>query len=71
MGVQKLVTYPSMPEKGRRDSIIGTNRHWPEQLAVNKESRDKSLQILQRSYTFTMYHLGVLACDEAAYAVRF
>jgi hypothetical protein len=30
--------FQSMPEKGRRDSIIGTNRHWPELLAVKKES---------------------------------
>jgi hypothetical protein len=28
--------FPSRPESGRRDSIIGTNRHWPELLAVKK-----------------------------------
>jgi hypothetical protein len=32
------MTFQSMPEKARRDLIIGTNRHWPELLAVNKES---------------------------------
>jgi hypothetical protein len=28
--------FQSMPEKGRRNSIIGTNRYWPELHAVKK-----------------------------------
>jgi hypothetical protein len=30
-----------MPEKGRRDSTIGTNGYWPELLAVKKNPKTK------------------------------
>jgi hypothetical protein len=30
-----------MPEKGRRDSIIGTNGYWPELLAVKTNHKIK------------------------------
>jgi hypothetical protein len=35
--VQDL-SFQFMPEKGRRDSITGMNRYWPELLAVTNES---------------------------------
>jgi hypothetical protein len=54
-----------MSEKGRRDSIIGTNMYWAELLDVKEESREKSTQTLSRSCTFKTYCLRVHGCDGA------
>jgi hypothetical protein len=55
-----------MSEKGRRDLVLGTNRYWPELLAVNKKSWDTNTKTLPRSYTLNIYCFGILACDGAA-----
>jgi hypothetical protein len=57
-----------MSEKGRWDSIIGTNRYWPELFAVKEESWDKSTETLERSYRSQIYFMGILACDGVAYS---